>query len=339
MKELKVKGQEQLLKSLRAATSTNPPISCLLIGETGTAKTTAIKQIAEEHGKEFIRVNLSGHTDIADLVGRWVVKGSAMEWVDGILTYAMTNGAWINFDEINAALPETLFVLQSVLDNGLQLRLLDKDGTLIHAHPDFRFFATMNPAGGLYGGTKDMNAALLDRFGMVFEVTYVDPATEKGLLIEACPALPEDRAITMVDFANKVRVLKAGEKIMRSVSMRALLQWAELTPILGFYDAFIVAVLNKFTDAEEQKTVRGLFEATEEEFKKTFSKYKVSSYTGLIELTNEKLKKAEHIDKLIENKRKLIEAAYEKVKNDLDEGIKEALEPKPSKNGKAKVAA
>lgn len=313
METVKAQGLDTLMKALAAAVEAKPPIASMLVGETGTGKTTAVKQLATERGVEFIRVNLSGHTDVGDIVGRWVVKGGQMEWVDGVLTYALRQGAWILFDEYNAALPETLFVLQSVLDNDMQLRLLDKDGELVSAHEGFRFFATMNPSGGLYGGTKDVNAAQLDRFGVVYEVGYVEPAVEVNILRQSVKHLSEEHAVIMVDYANKVRALKKGDKILRSVSTRALQQWGELTKEIGFYDAFIVAVLNKFLDEAEQDLVRKVFEETNKSFKSIFSKYKVKSYSSILEAVQAKIEKAAEIDKLVEDKRLLIEGVYAKT--------------------------
>jgi MoxR-like ATPase len=45
---------------------------CLLIGETGTSKSSSVLYLASLLDQPVIRVNLSGHSDVADLVGRYV---------------------------------------------------------------------------------------------------------------------------------------------------------------------------------------------------------------------------------------------------------------------------
>jgi midasin len=50
----------------------------LLMGETGTGKTTLIREIAEEAKKELVRVNLNGQTGREELVGKYILKNDEL---------------------------------------------------------------------------------------------------------------------------------------------------------------------------------------------------------------------------------------------------------------------
>ena len=129
-----------IMKTLAIAIRDNMPV--LLIGESGTGKTSAIRYLAHETGNGLRRVNLNGGTTADELVGRLLINDKGTYWVDGVLTEAMHKGEWIVLDEINAALPEVLFVLQSVLDDDGYLVLAEKDDKeIVTKHPNFRLFA------------------------------------------------------------------------------------------------------------------------------------------------------------------------------------------------------
>ena len=99
---------EDILKTLAVGVRDNLPI--LLIGESGTGKTSAIRYLANQTGNGLRRVNLNGGTTADELVGRLLINDKGTYWVDGVLTEAMRKGEWIVLDEINAALPEVLFI-------------------------------------------------------------------------------------------------------------------------------------------------------------------------------------------------------------------------------------
>ena len=233
---------------IKACVKENKPV--LLIVETGTGKTTIIREEAIALKKELIRVSLNGATSIEEIVGKWLAKDGSTYWMDGVLTTAMKKGHWIVFDEINAALPEVLFVLHSLLDDDRCIRLVEKDDEKVVPHKEFRFFATMNPTEE-YAGTKEMNKALMSRFTAVIHVNVPDAETEMKILKDKGADAKD--AQDLVQLAERLRDRKKDEQIYYFCSTRDLIHAVELkSGGLSLKDATSFAIFGKMTSMELQ---------------------------------------------------------------------------------------
>lgn len=165
-----------LTTARKAALSVLHGIPCMLEGETATAKTTAILWLAQLARHNAVRVNLSGHTDTGELVGRFVPstrsgsKGPAWEFAEGYIPKALRHGWWIILDEVNLAESQVLERLNPVLELPPTLVLTEHDGHRFGANGDtpvsenFRIFGTMNP--GEYAGRATLSPAFRDRWGL-----------------------------------------------------------------------------------------------------------------------------------------------------------------------------
>ncbi|MEW8026983.1 MAG: AAA family ATPase, partial [Candidatus Thiodiazotropha sp.] len=103
-------------------------------------------------------------------------------WQDGLIPQAMRCGWWILLDECNLAEPQILERLNSVLEQNPTLVLTEHDNSVIGAggeavHPDFRVFATMNPAE--YAGRSELSPAYRDRWRAY---RFIAPAGEAEYL-------------------------------------------------------------------------------------------------------------------------------------------------------------
>lgn len=232
---------------LKACIETNQP--ALLIGETGTGKTTLIRELAVEKKQTLHRVSLNGSTGVEEIKGKWLVKDGTTFWQDGILTAAMRAGHWIVFDEINAALPEILFTLHSLLDDDRKIVLEEKNNDIVVPHPDFRFFATMNPPEE-YAGTKDMNKALMSRFTAVLNIEVLNQQDEYKLLTEEKKADPKTAEI-LVRIATALRDEKKKDNLSYFCSTRDLVQCVFLVNAkLSLAAAMTGSIINKMSAAE-----------------------------------------------------------------------------------------
>lgn len=206
----------------------------LLIGHTGTGKTSLIEQTAAHADHGVLRANMNGQTTVGDFVGFWTVKGGETIWVDGVLPTAMRAGLWLIVDEVDFAEPAILAVLTAVLEPGGRLLLKEKGNELIAPHPSFRLFATANAAGAmsrfrhLYQGANVMNDAFLDRW-RVYQIDYLSPADEADVLRRTFGAhLTPAMAGTLAAIAAACRRAFERDDLASAFSTRRLIDWTDL---------------------------------------------------------------------------------------------------------------
>jgi cobaltochelatase CobS len=238
-----------MLKTLAIGIRDN--MAVLLIGESGTGKTSAIRHMAQETNHGLRRINLNGGTTADELVGRMLINDKGTYWVDGVLTEAMRTGDWIVFDEINAALPEVLFVLQSVMDDDGYLVLTEKDDKeLVRKHPDFRIFATCNPPE--YAGTKEMNKALLSRFGICVNAEFPKKEVELEIIEHHLgkSVAESDMAVKLVDIANETRSQRESGKSDYEINTRDILNILQLSKTMEPMEAVTMGFANKLEPAD-----------------------------------------------------------------------------------------
>lgn len=254
-------GQDKNKKFIKLAIEHNLP--ALLIGDTGTGKTSLIREQAINLGKQLTRFSITGETTVDEFVGKYELEKGETVWKDGVLLDAMKNGKWLVADEVNVALPEILFVLHSLLDDDRMITVSNHLGEVVKPHEDFRFFATMNPPEE-YAGTKELNKAFQSRFSIVLQVHYPKPAIETKILVDKAGVSAED-ATKMVDVANALRKAKKDDKVFFTCSTRDLLHWADVVAKgVKPNDAFRVAVLNK--TGQDAETVAKVYETVLSEY-------------------------------------------------------------------------
>ncbi len=240
-------GYEEILS--RLAYSINKNIPLLMIGETGVGKTALIRHLAYRTNNSFRRLNLNGQTTIDEFVGKILLNKEGTYWVDGILTDAMRKGHWVLLDEINAALPEILFVLHSLLDDDKYVVLSEKDGEIVRPHKNFRIFAAMNPS-GKYTGTKDLNKAFLSRFPMILRMDFPKAQQEKQIIRTYAKKVEQVAIDKMVKVANDLRKSYKKNEIEFVCSTRDLINCALIAENRGIKEAVELTMLNRCNEED-----------------------------------------------------------------------------------------
>lgn len=225
----------------------------LLVGHTGTGKTSSILQIAARTNNPVKRVNLNDQITISDLVGFHSAENGNVVFKYGVIPTAMKYGFWLFLDEIDCSDPGILAILNPILE-GNPLELKENGGELILPHQNFRVFASANTMGCmqdfryLYMGTKLMNEAFIDRF-RVYYIDYMNIHQETSLLInvfldyyqskngQLTPEKIESNmaqitalCASMVKGANNIRIGFMNGTIENcTFSTRRLIDWLENT--------------------------------------------------------------------------------------------------------------
>ena len=164
----------RLLIHVSRAVQFNEPI--LLVGPTGSGKTTVCQLISILHQKKLQYINCHMHTETADFIGSLrpvrthdaLNDGRLFEWMDGPLVQAVKNGQYMLLDEISLADDAVLERLNSLLEPERSLVIAEKGGmeygetVEITADQGFMLFGTMNPGGDF--GKKELSPALRNRF-------------------------------------------------------------------------------------------------------------------------------------------------------------------------------
>jgi cobaltochelatase CobS len=235
----------------------------LVQGLHGTGKSTHVEQVAARLNWPCVRVNLDGHINRMDLVGRDAVvlrQGQQVtEFQEGIVPWALQRPVALIFDEYDAGRPDVMFVIQRILERDGQFTLLDQS-RVIRPHPYFRLFATANTVGlgnlnGLYHGAQRLNHAQIDRWNIVAALNYLPAEEEIAIVLARVPAKNTERGRAhieqMVAVADLTRKGFAAGDLSTLMSPRTVITWAENCEI--FRDpavAFRLSFLNKCDDAE-----------------------------------------------------------------------------------------
>ena len=204
-------------------------------------KTSLIANLAKLTGHKLVRINLSEHSEISDLLGSDLPSTQSNEdsnphsvnsspkfvWCDGVFLSAMKRGDWVLLDELNLAPQTVLEGLNACLDHRGEV-YLPEIGQSIRCAPSFRVFCAQNPLieGG---GRKGLPQSFLSRFSRV----YVEAMTETDMLHIAKSAYASPSAIagplstvyascsflesvipSMVKFVNELQNLSLSKKVV-----------------------------------------------------------------------------------------------------------------------------
>lgn len=182
----------------------------MVTGPSGNGKTEMLEQICAQLGREYVRVNITVQTDEDDLLGGFRLVNGETKYALGPVPMAMLRGAVMNLDEVDLG-GAAMMCLQPVLEG--KPIYLKKIGRYISPAPGFAVVATANTKGrgddGKYAHTTIMNEAMLERFAVLLEQGWPEPAVERrilSVLLKSFNRSPEALLVKhLVEFANVTR--------------------------------------------------------------------------------------------------------------------------------------
>lgn len=165
-------------------------INIMLKGPMGCGKTTLAAQVAKALGLQFGTISCTGGMTESQITGRLLPTGDHGKFVyhetDFVRIYH--EGGVFLFDEMDAADPNVMIVINSALANGgmhIETRGASGLDTYVNRHPDCVIICAANTFGmgadAVYVGRNQLDGATMDRFvGGIIEMDY-DTALERDI--------------------------------------------------------------------------------------------------------------------------------------------------------------
>lgn len=165
---------DTIIKAMESAKRNSKNI--MLSGPIGTGKTTLCSQIADKLSLDFYPYSLCQHTTKSDLIGFTDAGGN---YRTSALRLAFENGGLVLLDEMDAANPNILSIINNMLSN---MQYYFPDG-IVKKHENFKCICAMNSNGRggdiIYTKSQRLDASTLDRF--IFINIDIDKKLEEKL--------------------------------------------------------------------------------------------------------------------------------------------------------------
>lgn len=230
----------------------------LLKGPTGSGKTKLAENVSQIFKQPMHSINCSVDLDAEALLGFKTINQKdgkqTIDFVPGPVVKAMKNGHLLYVDEINMAKPETLPILNSILDYRRSV-FNPFTGETIHAENGFGVIAAINEG---YIGTVPLNEALKNRF-VVLDIPYIQGDILKTVLrtesILEDETLLDKYVILSEDLITQVR---NGQVPEEAASIRALIDTCDLSVYLPPLRAIQRGIADKLEEEREKAAIMNI---------------------------------------------------------------------------------
>ncbi|HLS08523.1 MoxR family ATPase [Lentibacillus sp.] len=227
----------------------------LLKGPTGSGKTRFAETLSNLFNQPMFNVNCSVDLDAESLMGFKTLDyegdKQVIEFVPGPVTNAMKHGTFLYIDEINMAKPETLPLINGVLD---YRRTITNPFTeeIITAKDGFGVIAAINEG---YVGTVPLNEALKNRF-IVIDIPYLQGEQLKKLIQETSRLDDEHTIDLFVRLSGDlIQAVDQGKLAEDAASIRALMDACDLSAMIPPKRAIRRAIADKLDEDREKNFV------------------------------------------------------------------------------------
>ncbi len=228
----------------------------LLKGPTGSGKTKLAETLSETMNRPMYQINCSVDLDAESLLGFKTIQtnengSQEIVFIDGPVIKAMKEGHILYIDEINMAKPETLPILNGVLDYRRKLTN-PFTGEVVNAAPGFNVIAAINVG---YIGTLPMNEALKNRF-VVIQLDYIDGDILSDVIKQQSQLSDDIMIQKIIKFNEDLRTMtKQGQISEEAASIRALIDLSDLATIMPIERAIQRTIIDKLEDEREQQAI------------------------------------------------------------------------------------
>lgn len=230
----------------------------LLKGPTGSGKTKLAETLSAIFKQPMHSINCSVDMDAEALLGFKTIGQedgkNTIEFVPGPVINAMTSDHLLYIDEINMAKPETLPILNSVLDYR-RMVFNPFTGNVVKAQSHFGVIAAINEG---YVGTVPLNEALKNRF-IVIEVPYVQGNILQNVLLNESKLQDKSLIDKFVQLsADLIIQVKNGQVPEEAASIRALIDTCDLAVFLPPMRAIQRGIADKLEEEREKKAIMNI---------------------------------------------------------------------------------
>lgn len=232
----------------------------LLKGPTGAGKTKLAETLSNLFHQPMHSINCSVDLDAEALLGFKTLNQTEgkteIEFIPGPVINAMTSGHLLYIDEINMAKPETLPILNGVLDYRKMITN-PFTGEVIRAENSFGVIAAINEG---YVGTVPLNEALKNRF-VVIDVPYIQGDVLKSVLVDQTQLKDEKLIDVFVTLSSDlITQVRSGQISEEAASIRALIDTCDLAVYMPPVRAIQRGIVDKLEDDREKSAIMNIAE-------------------------------------------------------------------------------
>lgn len=240
-------AQDSEIELFEAAYESKLPL--MLKGPTGCGKTRLVEYMAWKLKRPLFTIPC--HEDLSgnDLVGRYILKGGNVEWVDGPLLMAVKHNGIAYLDEIVEARKDTMVVIHPLTDHRRYLPV-EKLKTVYHAGDGFMLVISYNP--NYQSILKELKPSTRQRF-VGLHLGWPSEALELEIVRKES-GLHKITAQKLVSIANKIRNLTKDNGLEEGVSTRELVYCGKLLKKkVSTRDAVISTLIEPLTHDDDMK--------------------------------------------------------------------------------------
>ncbi|WP_282023219.1 ATP-binding protein [Priestia flexa] len=232
----------------------------LLKGPTGSGKTKFAETLSYLFSQPMHSINCSVDLDAEALLGFKTIAEKngkqGIEFVSGPVINAMKKGQLLYIDEINMAKPETLPILNGVLDYRKMITN-PFTGEVVKGKETFGVIAAINEG---YVGTVPLNEALKNRF-VVIDVPYIQGESLRQVLKTQSQLQDEKLINQFVQLSGDlITQVSNGHISEEAASIRALLDTCDLALYMPPLRAIKRGIIEKLEDEREKAAIQNIAE-------------------------------------------------------------------------------